>query len=98
MRKFNIFLGLIIFSLISNLTYGQITLKQEYKQADSLSYQENFDYFIKNINKSKFPTNILYDRVVNWAKLEKFNKDNPKDTSNYKHFIQAYYELYYNSG
>ena len=94
MKKSIIILWLFIFSIISNFAYAQIILKNEHKKADSLSYHQNFDYFIKNIDKSEFSTNILYDRVVHWANLENFNPYNPKDTSDYKHFIQAYYEIY----
>jgi len=92
MRK--LFLLLFVFSHIANFTNAQIMLKSENQKADSLSYHENFDYFIKNIDKSEFSTNILYDRVIHWANLENFNPYNPKDTSDYKHFIQSYYEIY----
>lgn len=94
MKKFTTLLWLIAFSLAPSLCSAQIYLKNENQLADSLSYHENFDYFIKNIDKTKFKTNVLYDRVVPFAKLFNYNPENPKDTSSYQHFIQAYYEIY----
>ncbi len=32
--------------------------------------------------------------MVHFAKIDNFSPYNPKDTSDYKHFIQTYYELY----
>jgi len=87
-------LFLILLSIISQFGFTQIILRPENRLSDTLSYQENYDYFIKNIDKTIFTTNILYDRVVPLARLLSFNPLAPKDTSNYAHFIQSYYEIY----
>lgn len=92
--KKNLFLMCILFSMLSFTGFAQIVLKSENKLADSLSYRENFDYVIKKFDKSKFATNILYDRVVPLANLLNYSPLIPKDTSNYTHFIQAYYEMF----
>ena len=85
---------LITFSLMTLLGSAQIYLKSEQRLSDSLSYRQKFDGCIKNLDKSKFSTGVLYDRIYPFARLLNFTSDTPKDSSSYEHFIQAYYEIY----
>jgi len=87
----------MLFSVLSPPGHAQYKLKSENKLSDSLSYRDNFDNFIKDIDKTRFSTSVLYDRVYPFAKLQNFNAKKALDTSNYTHFIQAYYELYLSS-
>lgn len=97
MRKKNYYYFVFFFSILPFWGFSQVNLEKEEWHSDSLSYLENFDFFIKNIEKQKFKTGVLYDRVYPFAKLHNFKPVNHKDTSSYKHFIQAYYELYLSS-
>jgi hypothetical protein len=59
------------------------------------TYTESFDSVFQNINRADATTGILYERMVPFAQLNNFNSTvSPVDTSNSKHFIQAYFELY----
>jgi len=59
-------------------------------------YTSEFDSIFSNISHTEATTGILYERVVPFAELYNFNSNisNNIDTSNVKHFLQAYFELY----
>ncbi|MDR1793347.1 MAG: T9SS type A sorting domain-containing protein [Bacteroidales bacterium] len=56
------------------------------------TYTHEFDSLFANVNLSGVATGILYDRVVPFAGLKYFTRQNC-DTSSYWHFVQAYSEL-----
>lgn len=59
------------------------------------TYTEYFDSKFANISKTDATTGILYDCIVPFSGLDQFNPDEVTvDTSNAKHFIQAYRELH----
>jgi len=67
---------------------------------DTLPYRQQSDYKLAQLNKAIITTNILYDRVMPIADIERFKTQiNTLDTSSPRHFVQAYYELFnsYNS-
>jgi len=64
-------------------------------QAQEQKSTNPFDHVFRNVNKVDATTGILYERVIPFAQLHKFNsKLLPVDTSNCRHFFQAYLELY----
>ena len=66
-------------------------------QTDSSSYVERYDIYIENINKNQIPFGILYDRVAAHSMLN-YQYSNPEAGEqiyyDFKHWKQAYYELY----
>ncbi len=56
------------------------------------TYVESMDSLLQDVDKQAVTTGILYSRVMPFAHLDKFNERN--DTSDYKHFRQAWSELY----
>ncbi len=65
---------------------------------DSQTFKEYADLKFQNLNKSIISTGILYDRMFPIADLTRFKKANQfSDTTNSRHFLQAYYELYNSS-
>ena len=60
------------------------------------AYTAAFDSIYSNISRKEATTGILYERVVPFAELYKYNSTllNRVDTSNMSHFMQAYFELY----
>jgi len=58
------------------------------------TYHEKMKILMSELDSTKFKNNILYDKVYPLAKLKSFNQNAVKDTSNYKHFIQALHELH----
>ena len=84
---------------INNTAVGGLTLatRKKFLQAirkDTSTFQGKSDYILQYIDKSKIPTQILYDRVFPMAGLDFFNQAT-NDTSSYTHFIQSYSEIYY---
>ena len=55
---------------------------------------ESMDSLLTYINKTPVTSHILYDRVLAFAGLQDFNREERTDTSNYTHFIQSWSELY----
>ena len=62
-------------------------------QEPAKTYHEKMKILMSNLDSTKFKNNILYDKVYPLANLKAFNQNGRKDTSNYKHFKQALYEL-----
>ena len=63
--------------------------------AYSQSFTEAFDSVFQNISRADATTGILYNRSIPFAQLYNFNSSTSfVDTSNNKHFIRAYWELY----
>jgi hypothetical protein len=59
------------------------------------SLTEIFDEVFQNVSRANATTGILYERVLPFAGLHKFNSNQTLvDTSNKAHFMQAYFELY----
>lgn len=58
------------------------------------SYTEAFDSVFAFVSRTDATTGIIYERVLPLGNLTHFNSQecNP-DTSNYAHFLRAYYEL-----
>ena len=62
---------------------------------DTLPYVQQADFKLSNLNKNLITTNILYDRMMPIADIERFKaQENNNDTSSPRHWVQAYYELY----
>jgi len=80
---FVIFLGINITLLSTNIIQVERT------------YTERFDSVFSVVSRVQATTGILYERLVPFAQLQKFNSNvYSVDTSNAKHFIQGYSELY----
>ena len=80
MRKLNIVLTALTVS--ANSLYAQ-------------NFTEIFDEVFQNVSRADATTGILYERVLPFAQLYKFNSSQVLvDTSNSEHFMQAYSELY----
>jgi len=63
--------------------------------SDPFDYTEVFDHVFRNVSRTDATTGILYERVVPFAQLHKFNSNlSIIDTSSREHFMQAYKELY----
>ncbi|MDR2979763.1 MAG: T9SS type A sorting domain-containing protein [Bacteroidales bacterium] len=60
------------------------------------SFTESFDQVFQNISYSGATTGILYERVIPFARLKKFNSilSSCIDTSDAHHFLQSHSELY----
>ena len=59
------------------------------------TYTEMFDSVFSVVSKAQATTKILYERVAPFAGLQNFNSSvSFVDTSNSKHFMRAYRELY----
>lgn len=71
--------------VITNFTFAQ---------TEVVSYNKQMKAITKELDSTKFKNNILYDRVYPLAKLDLFNQNQIKDTSNVVHFKQAEHELY----
>jgi hypothetical protein len=82
MKKITFFVFLMIISLKmqAQLTNGNFT--------------DEVDFRLKNISKTTITSNILIDRVFPVAAIQAFNQRTRIDTSSYKHFKQAWSELY----
>ncbi len=63
---------------------------------DTTAFLGKADYVLQHVDKTEFLTQILYDRVFPWARLDVLNLTG-SDTSSYKHFKQAIFELYNSS-
>ena len=62
---------------------------------DTLPYKQQSDFKLAQLNKTFISTNILYDRVMPIADIERYKaQENLYDTSSPRHLVQAYYELY----
>jgi len=77
MKKFNYFLGLLLFSIISH--------------AQTLPTGENIslDQQLSNIPQSTVTSGIIYERVISTSNLYNFNKVNTFNTANFPYFKQA---------
>lgn len=75
---------LVLLLACSSLAYAQ--------NRNQKTYVQKVDSVLSTLNKQRMKTNILYDRVVSYANLRGFNKRG--DTSNPKHFKQAWSELH----
>ena len=49
---------------------------------------ESMDSLLNYIDKTPVSSHILYDRILAFAGLQDFNREERTDTSNYTHFIQ----------
>jgi len=79
MRKIIILAALIISSIT---TYSQ-------------TYTEAFDDIFRNVSRTDATTGILYERMIPFAQLYKFNSNVLSvDNSNYEHFIRSYSEFH----
>ncbi len=59
------------------------------------TYTQAFDSAFINISRTQATTGILYERVVPFAQLYRYNSQiAPADTGSRLHFVQAYSELY----
>ena len=59
------------------------------------TFTESFDSVFQNISRADATTGILYNRSIPFAQLYNFNSNvSSVDTSNSKHFMRAYRELY----
>jgi hypothetical protein len=59
------------------------------------SFTELFDSTFVNVSRTQATTSILYERVLPFAGLYKFNSNQTLvDTSNSVHFVQSYSEFY----
>jgi hypothetical protein len=64
-------------------------------QAQEQTFTGAFDRVFKNVGRAEATTGILYERVLPFAQLHKFNSNlSNVDTGNYEHFLQSYSELY----
>ena len=62
---------------------------------DTLPYTQQADFKLAQLNKAFITTNILYDRVMPIADIERFKaQENVNDTSSPRHLVQSYYELF----
>jgi hypothetical protein len=86
LKKF--FMGLKTLLIIFIVTTASVLQAQKLP-----SFTHEADSVFKNLNKSYITTGILYDRVYPAAMLHVFNTP-LFDTTNVRHFKQAYYELY----
>ncbi|MDR2927183.1 MAG: hypothetical protein LBV41_03110, partial [Cytophagaceae bacterium] len=83
MKKYTLLFAMAIMGLSLHAQMGQ-------------TYTEQFDSVFVNVSRTQAATGILYERVVPFANLTNFdsNVNALVDTSNYRHFIQSYSELY----
>jgi len=63
-------------------------------QEQAKTYHEQMKIMMSELDNNRFANNTLYDKVYPLANLRTFNQEERKDTSNYKHFIQAVHELH----
>ncbi len=62
-------------------------------QTDTLSQKQYIDEHLKHLDKSKIPSNILMDRVLNLSSLKGYN-NSAKDTTHIGRLLSGYLELY----
>jgi len=76
------------------LTLVLSIISQLQAQTDTKTYHDQMKVLMSQLDSTRFKNNTLYDRVYPLANLKQFNQNGRKDTSNYKHFYQAIYELH----
>jgi hypothetical protein len=64
-----------------------------YSQTDTLSHKQYIDEHLKHLDKSKIPSNILMDRVLNLSSLKGYNNA-ATDTTHIGRLLSGYLELY----
>ena len=62
-------------------------------QTDTLSHKQFVDEYLKHLDKSKIPSNILMDRVLNLSSLKGYNNA-ATDTTHIGRLLSGYLELY----
>lgn len=86
---------LIVVTAICSCILMPYTAKAQTVNWDTLPYIQQADFKLAQLNKSLITTNILYDRVMPIADIERFKaQESFTDTSSPRHWVQAYYELY----
>ena len=79
----------LFFSLLSLICQAQTNICDT-----SYVVNEDLRNILGPLDKSQIPTGILYEAVLPWARLDKFDGTIGADTTNTLHFVQAYTELY----
>jgi len=64
---------------------------------DTSTFTKKADYIFQNLDKSKIPNKLLYDRVQPWSSLDTFGQNGKKDTSSNSHYMQAHSEIFRSS-
>lgn len=82
-------------TLVCSCILMSFSTKSQTINWDTLPYRQQSDFKLAQLNKTLISTNILYDRVMPIADIERFKgQENLYDTSSPRHLVQAYYELY----
>ena len=79
-----------IFILLLNLVLSTTFI---IAQTDTLSNKQYIDEHLKHLDKSKIPSNILMDRVLNLSSLKGYNNA-ATDTTHIGRLLSGYLELY----
>ncbi len=87
MKKFLVLLFLSCALQIGNAQVSTLAITY-----DTTAFKGKADYHLQNVDKTQIPTQILYDRVFPFARLDAFNQGR-QDTSSHEHFIQTLFEL-----
>jgi|GEM_PF-1516821 len=75
---------LLLFGFLSNIGFSQVY--------DTTTYQGKVDYMLQLINKEPITSDVLYERVIPFARLHDF-KPGSTDTTSSGHFLQAISEI-----
>lgn len=97
-NKFLLLLTFFVFALKANAQLSGSSAQAIPQDTVSL-YQMSSDSLFQNLDKSAITTNVLYDRVAQFADLDTLsglinNSTNPAITTSSEHFMQAWKELY----